>query len=611
MPSSWANLPNEILKQVFSYIDGCHLRLHYVCRAWRPTAQERLYSDIHVLANGHVREQLLARTLGDLNCQARHYVKNLTIDKYGETIDKNYALLTSICSICPNITSISIGAPSQQFYQLIYRLRESDHLQKIQRITEPWPKEYIADYCKAILLMKFSATEIFIYSDPTITSVPESSLVLEAFPVAKHLEEFPCLEKVVITTSAYMALPQFDKILDMCPKNKLKVVHLKLQNVEVDQQRRHSSAAKQINAKPQRVLSSVKELELENDALLTDQDLMYIMEKFPSLESLKATLYESGYFSDDENYSFIRSIQSMDTALRFIRYLWRIPCCDFGGFRIAPETMVEAILQTSKRVSINSMEIKSTHPHEPQFTSLGVVKWTTERQKMRRACFCIPPHMEALYQQALETFSSQVEELYLTGSAEYSDRGVNMDDLDEEEIAESRAIVSALEYALSNFSSLKELHLSAATLPTELFNNESTKKLRLDSLRIAYCSMDISTMNALSEILEYVEDLILERNSREYQWCFAEEMYMPQTAFGTIVLIHEYEFHYIVKMSTNARTVYIDFKHGDFMDEPERLTEEQYNSLKGQLDSDVYCTEINCAKWSTIDFSGIVFNNDE
>ncbi|KAL9545839.1 hypothetical protein MBANPS3_006950 [Mucor bainieri] len=600
MSSSWANLPNELLKEVFSYIGSSDLlNAEGVCRRWKPVAQEFLYSDIDICANGASSEQLLVQTLSDFNCEAQHYVKRLTIDRYNYVSGKNFTSLANICSMCPNIISISIREPSKQFYHLLGQLLKSGYLQKIQNIPEPSSLDCITEYSDAILLMKTSATEINIFSDPAI-AIPDHGSILDAFPVAQHLNDFCCLEKVVISTSA----------------NDLKAVHVVLRDLGTGQPRRRLTSTKQASLKPPgRMLSAVKELLLMTDVLLTDQDLKYIMEKFPALENLETCFGSYTSFSNDRDYTFISSIQSTDTVLKFVQYLWRIPCCYSRWFRIAPEVMFKAISQTAKCRQINSLSIESVYQQESQFTSFGVIGRSSKQTVNKCICLCIPPGMEALYQHALEAFSSQVEDLDLIGSTQYDEQDVYIAQLGEEETADDETVISSLEFALTNYNNLKRLRLSWATLPWKFSNkhDESTKKLRLDNLTIETCSLKMEAFSVLSERLEYVEELWLERNIWESEFGYLEEIYMPQTAFGKIFVSQEHNFHYRCKISTKTTITYIDFQHGEmFGEEPERLTKEQYEMWRHRHYNETeYFIEIDCAAWSTISFNNLQFRNGQ
>ncbi|KAL9550089.1 hypothetical protein MBANPS3_004900 [Mucor bainieri] len=577
MSPPWTTLPQELVRKVFSETDHRNiLELQHVCQAWRPAAQERLYTFITITASGESRrEQRLVQSLSSSGSKARNFVKNIRILPLVHNKSLNLTSLEVICSLCPNVTSIKFTPSSRQIYQIIYQLCEAQHLQKLQCITAPWKgiafdynlggdfEGYLHDYCKLMLLLKNSATEITICSKAS-AAISEHSSIMEAFPLAKHLKTFVCLEKIVIIPSAYLTLTQFGELLDMCSSTKVRAVKLIPRS-----KRRLLSTASQVHVQPQKTFSSVKELTLDEMVLLTDQDLQWIMEKFPALHHLfvRLAIPKYGAYSDDNQ----RSIQSADTAIAFVKYLWRIPHFDFEGFKTTSEIMSKVISQISKcDYQVNTIDLQSTNRDE--LLDLPTLAATSKTSLTNTIQLRIPPHMKSLFKHATQAFSSQANALYLQGSTVASRRTINLP-LDTRTKAESKALVRSLEYAIDNYTRLKSVSLDMVTLPSRYFNSTTfNRRWRLDKLHMMRCSKNAGIWNILSKRLEHVENF-------EADWYHcntlfeAGDLYMPHTTFQDICL-KGYPFRF-VKVCTDATTMYIDFE-GSQSDEDQSFEDLPY-----------------------------------
>ncbi|KAL9546333.1 hypothetical protein MBANPS3_006720 [Mucor bainieri] len=590
MSSPWITLPQELVKKVFSKVDDKQdiLELQHICLAWRPSALEKLYASITIPGDGGDKEQHLVQTLKNPSSETIHYVKKITVSPVNH--DK------AICNLCPNITGIDILTPTRQFYQHLCQLRQAQRLQKLQSVSRPW-KDGVDDYGKLMLLIKNSATEISICSS-TNAAISESNPITEAFTLAKHLKDFVCLEKIVVTTSVYLTLTQLGELLDMCPSTKIKVVEFTPQQIGIKHQSRLLSAASQIHAQPQRVLSSVKELILLQRTLPVDQDLQCIMKKFPALQKMVVQLGLSRFrdFSDSE-----RSIQSADTAIAFVKYLWRIPYFDFQGFKTDPETMSRIISQTSKYDQVNRVCLTSTHRDELNLTTLGALRWKSSGEETTKSVdLRIPPDLESLYLHATQAFSPHVNSLHLQGSAIMGhERGTIDLPVNDRTKVESKTLVSSLEYAINNYPGLKTLVLCGAAFPPTYFDAAFKRRLRLDFLVVKECSMNAETWDILSKRLEHVTSFKIDLYNWNRNNPLEEDVYMPHTTLGDIFLF-DYLFRF-VKICTSTSTTYIDFKEEDSMDKPERLTEQQYSTIRlRSATPNEYCQTIICKGWSSV-----------
>ncbi|KAL9539771.1 hypothetical protein MBANPS3_010077 [Mucor bainieri] len=588
MSPPWTTLPQELVKKVFSEVDDKDtLELQCICKAWRSAAQEKLYTSITVPGDGGDKEQHLVQILCTPGNKARHYVKNIYISPlnyYNSSL--NCMSLVAICSLCPNITMINTKRPTAKFYQLLCQLRKAQHLQKLQRISEPYMGA-TEDYIKIMLLLKNSATAITICNNINI-DISKSNPIMEAIPLAKHLKEFVYLEEL-------------SELLDMCSSTKIRMVRLQ----PVDMKRAHPGrrllTASQANVQPPRALHSVKELSISQAALPGDEDLQCIMKKFPALHRLSV---DAGFpmesdLSDNEEQG--RIIQSEDTAIAFVKYLWRIPYVNFEQLKTTPEIMSKIISQISKCNQVNSINLESTYGYELDLPILGAAKWKDNKEETAKSIeLCIPPRLESLYQHATQAFSSQANTLHLNGSASWADlESAVVFPLDDRTKADSKALVSSLEYVINNYTGLKTLCLFSAILPPTYFNAAFKRRLRLDELMIRVCSMNAETWNMLSERLEYVASFKIQMPGWNGGYSLQENLYIPHTTLGNISLF-EYYFRF-VKISTDITTAYIDFKEELSGDEPERLTEQQYNEIRLGLEvPDEYCLKLVCKEWSSV-----------
>ncbi|KAL9539770.1 hypothetical protein MBANPS3_010076 [Mucor bainieri] len=613
MSSPWTALPQELVRKVFSELAATRdiLKLQCICKAWRSAAQEKLYTSIRITLTGARREQRLVQALFTPGSKARYYVKSLFILTFGN--DENLNLI-----------------PARILYQTIHQLREAQHLQKLQWITTPWPgaylddnhdgnfDDYLNDYGELMLLLKNSATQFTIYSN-TNTAITEHDSIIEAFPLAKQLKMFVCMEQILIRTSVYLTLTQLGELLDMCPSTKVRVVELSSHYVQTGHQGRLlSTVSQEVNTvHPQRALTSVKELKLEQRALPTDQDLQWIMEKFPALHRLVARLVvrlDIYRYGNDivANAHERRIVYSADTAIAFVKYLWRIPHSDFEGFKTTPETMSKIISRISQCNQANSLSLASTYKDERELPTLTATRNTPDKGEATKSIeLRIPLHLESLFQYALQAFSSHTNfALRLRGSVisdMNNERAVDLP-LNDRTQLESKTLVSSLEYAINNYSGLKTLALCNAVFPPTYFDTAFKKRLQLDELSIRGCSMNAETWDILSKRLEHVTSFKVELRGWDYKNPFDEEdLYMPHTTFGDIYL---YEYHgEFVKICTNAATVYVDL----YGIEPDKLllTEQQYNDI--QLESDFpyeYCQKITCKEWSSVSNKYVTIHNN-
>ncbi|KAK4510905.1 uncharacterized protein ATC70_000014 [Mucor velutinosus] len=451
-----------------------------------------------------------------------------------------------------------------------------------------------------MMAFKDTLVDILVNRDQSI-DLPQTGPIKDAFKIAAHLGEFKCLKRLHIDFAKDVALHKVDELLALCPSAST------LEDVKITMAIKTEEETfddDYVDVHGIRRLPSVNKLTLINREHLSNQDMVYIMHKFPGLTHLHSTT-EGHYLEEPEVGCY-----TSEVVQQFSRYISNLDRCHISLFKAAPALILDAIRQLSKGFKVDDLLVYASDETDDEKCAYLNILEPTQMQHMSHTVYLILPtlHIDPLNQTALEAFAPQVKKLQLYGTLNPKRTRTNATPFSNVQMTTNKILSESAEYILSNFSRLRKLCLYNLIISTKSFTGTiPAARLQLEDVYIYQCALNSKTLRQFSRYLDFVkrfrledvsfwirDDLSIVDNQKNY------EIDMPYTAFGTIFMPGDNRADSIlVKICTDTTTNH--FLHGSHHDDSYELTEQGYNEIES-LDSNAQSIHVKCRRFTAIDF---------
>ncbi|CAO0802024.1 unnamed protein product [Mucor circinelloides] len=591
----WVQLPYEIQTRIFRHLDhDALIELQKACRYWKLAAIELLYNEITIHTDGkRRRENKLIQVLGHSDNLAKYFVKKVIVDEHWRDTktSRDYSILSALGSLCPNLMIVESNRPTRQFYRELLELRLAGHLEKVEYISDPRYSQ-TKNYYKTMMLFKDTLAEILVNRDLSI-DLPETGSIKAAFKIANHLGQFKCLKRLHIDLAKDVGLHKVEELLALC-SGKLETLTVTM----AIRQEEETFGDDCIDIQSLHRLPSVKKLTVINRERLSNQDMVYIMHKFPELKYLHS--FSEGPYSKQPDVGFY----SPDIVQQFFRYISHLYRCHLSAFRATPILVLDAISQLSRGFKVDDLLVNACDEADDEKFAYLTILEPTRTQKLYHTVHVILPtlHINPLYQTTLEAFAQQITKLRLYGTMDS-----NAALFSDTQIVTNRALSESIKFILSSFTRLRKLHLYNLIISTRPPSTIPTAKLHIDDLYIYQCALIPHALKQMSQYLNCVDRFYLGKTSfwisngmalvdgqRHY------DIDMPHTAFGSIDLCDNNIAKLVLVKICTETTVH--FFHLDNINATYRgLTQEEYDQIKTSNNT-IQRINIACRKYTVVDF---------
>lgn len=310
------NLPFEILFNIFQHLDDGDLATcRQSCRNWDQPAHCAMYIKIHITTEKRVLQYIAIITTTDLGKFAneidlgKSYERNRDYNTYKLMYDNYTSILTILGKFCPTVQIIKLSDASQikAFHEALLHQMRNGNFRNIAMILPPRHCKKIIFYHDIALLMCERMDNMYLTDSlPTTASF--------------SLQKFTNLKKLRIDSRESLVF--FDRFLDSNTSNipnsvQFRGIMLNNATVRCDTDQSDSSTNLSV-IKPFHHLQSFRGY----DAFYSDQEVKYIMLKFPALRDLVIDSSLEGAVSTN---------LSEDIMVDFFNYALYIPVARVGN----------------------------------------------------------------------------------------------------------------------------------------------------------------------------------------------------------------------------------------------------------------------------------------
>ncbi|GAN05035.1 hypothetical protein MAM1_0080d04504 [Mucor ambiguus] len=532
---------------------------------------------------------------------ARQFVRKLVVDEQWiyERSSRDYTILSALGRLCPNLMIIESNKPTREFYKELLNLRQEGHLSRVEHISEP-NHSHTRNYYKTTMAFKDTLVELLVSRDLNI-DIRQTGSIKAAFKIAEYLGEFKCLKRLHFDLAQDVALHRIEDLLSLCSNTSM-LEAVKVTMAIKKEEETFDSDCTDVHGLSR--LPSVKKFTLINREHLSNQDMVYIMHKFPGLKHLHFTT-EGHYSEESENECY-----TTEVVQQFSRYMSQLDRCHLSLFKAAPALILDAITQLSRGFKVDDLLVHASELVDDEKCGYLNILEPTQMQRMSHTIHLILPtlHVGPLYQTALEAFAPQIKKLQIYGTMNPKGTRTNTSSISNVQIATNRILSESVSFVSSNFTRLRKLYLYNLIISTrsstEMMRNT---RLHLDDLYIYQCALNPQTLHRFSHCLDYVRRFRLEDVAfwirddltmvDDQKSC---EIDMPYTAFDTIFLPDDHPADVIlVKVWTDTTTKH--FLHRRNHDGGNEVAEQDYNEIKA-LDGNTQSIHVKCRKCTAIDF---------
>ncbi|KAL9542902.1 hypothetical protein MBANPS3_008375 [Mucor bainieri] len=543
MASSWESLPKELLKAIFtnSVVRAQDLQLQLTCKSWNKVAKEIRYHQLHISQfTTRSSVEKLIESLQQPNNEARHIVKQFNLCDASHAQD----LATTILSLCPNLTTLFGSELNQEatetLLDALYLLRSGGLLQRLEIVRLPL---YSTD--SGQLEEK--------YNRAMLKCRPYNAPPQHFIEALDRLAEFPRLKALKITLECITYLYEVDSFIQKLDR-KIDTLTICLQNDRVLQP---LESVNYSNIMPR---PHMKKLNINIDKLRAE-DLEYIMNKFPELESLEV------HFIGDTNEVpaslTLDTTNSLNIMARFLEYLVELPSYVLDWITIPTTRLRPTLSDIKKYIHITELTISDAVPAIPNTHFCLLPRNATDRYECSGYMFLLTRQQQqqrkSLYEYALDLMKEDIRQLTLECAiedADPEDEGVR-----QEHTAACKDQGDAVVVALNTLPFLKSLSAENAVITTiaPSTTNPTSSKLKLEKVTFgtgihpdAYFEMS----RRISHVKIFTIDISYGGNQVDSRGYFIN---MPHTTFGDIRIKDSWGNHCITKLYTPSGITYHGF----------------------------------------------------
>lgn len=354
------SLPFEILRQIFTYLETEELlECQHACKNWYNASLELLYSNIQIFSkNGCFK---YVRTISN-HPQLGHYLRQIgTASAY---IWDECNLLNGLAEYCPNLLKFKSNEQSLNFWIRISYLAREGRFSRLQCLPRSRSSN-LESYIYTTLFFKESLTSLSIQDESSRFGLNLNRLVAYQ-TLQDQIHQFKNLQSVKLSYHSNRQLSYLDAFIEGCPY--LKNIDLQLsicitEKVVV-------GPAKIIKPRPH-----IQELLCTWPMIDNEIEIKYLMQKFPSLQSLKIYLcYRSNlcptgvvgdlvrYILAVPSFQVAFSLRHEDFRKAWVELMQMNDICSDVTFKysyadIVPDTVYMNIKNDSLAININTTEV--------------------------------------------------------------------------------------------------------------------------------------------------------------------------------------------------------------------------------------------------------------
>ncbi|KAI9349402.1 hypothetical protein BD770DRAFT_413257 [Pilaira anomala] len=274
-----AVFPQEVLNLIFFYLstrDLLHCQL--VNSIWNEASVRLLYSDICL---NLVQTELYIRTISN-SSRLSSYLKYIDFGWQLTTIRNNEVwkkdrLLSIILQHCPNILKLHAYNPSPEIWTRLMYASKEGQLTHLQCLPIHTTARQIDSYAYATLFFKDTLTTLLLCDDKTNDITTNWANSVGCQTVLSYITEFRHLQHLSVGSHTSQPLDSFDALIEDCR-------HLKSFSVRL-----YPVTQSETEEKTNRTIyprHGVHKLTCDWEIIKGDDQLKYIMLKFPSLQDL-------------------------------------------------------------------------------------------------------------------------------------------------------------------------------------------------------------------------------------------------------------------------------------------------------------------------------------
>ncbi|GAN04614.1 hypothetical protein MAM1_0068d04075 [Mucor ambiguus] len=601
-------LPPEILGKIFTESNISKndlLQLQITCKHWSPIAEKALYTSINLEGADSdniscfaalKRAKLLIRSLVLPNNHSRIWIQTIN---FGQIFDSPQSEYTSqdphfnialLAHLCPNIRNVFANAVTKDFYKLLTQLHCDGYLQHLQNIC--WPEltdsldhNLWISYHTMLKEFKYSIKEILLL-DPSSNGLPNSiALAKKHLITTDTLRNFAKLESIHVLEFARMKLHQLEKYIRQYASQ--------LRHVKIDMKDetgiRHEGSVNMITAQPQQ---QVIQLEIMFNEPITKDDMLYMMQHFPSLQELCFAV--NGPLDD------LSDSIDIATIYQFLEYLFTIPYVDFDEIHLSIDNIPQLIHFVTRSIQVKTVRFSALDPKGEDQGLISLQCRTknpkainkSEQTKTDSCQFEI-----TLISHEPQMLLSHVLNVIKTGDVEKLIIGPQYI---QESTLSLQITQDMIDVILNNYQVLKSLIFTLVEFPenTPAVSAPGQKK-HLETLALQECVINSSYLVELSRRIEHVDELrYLDSNVDQY-YLDSENakisVHMPHTTFSSVRFMFPAIRPYLIQITTPNACIRIKTSRKQGMIP---ISSEEYTQI--EIENDTYQVDMICNAVNTI-----------
>jgi hypothetical protein len=318
--NSWAQLPAEITQAIFCRISkpSEFIQLQLVCRNWGIIAQQNLYHNVFLEANTVL--ELYTRTI----TTASNIGQLTKIIDFGASTSRAISeAIPTLSHHCPCLTHIFVKYPQIDFYYSLLLALSEHRFQFLEYVPTSTGPFSIEKYYEIVIALRQRLTVLRLEDHSQGHITPNSIILFKK--IANQLLDFPRLTTLEIHRDTNKSIMQFDKLIQDCPLlDSLHVYIFNIYDQQIDE-RKHilddfdyavPLDLTQIVPRPH-----IKAIKNSRFVFYSDQDIQYLVHKFPLLHSFEL---RTDVYSRLKMVEFGKRI-SIDATVELFTYIAHIP----------------------------------------------------------------------------------------------------------------------------------------------------------------------------------------------------------------------------------------------------------------------------------------------
>ncbi|KAI8049334.1 hypothetical protein BDF21DRAFT_468979 [Thamnidium elegans] len=332
-------LPFELLQLIFIQLTNQDLlQCQLTCKRWNQVSAELFYSNIK-MKNTH-RYYEYTCTIKNSPRLAR-FLKYVDIgytlgNQLGETYDLN-DLLSTVVENCPNLLELRGIEPNYSFWTRLTYAANQGQLLRLRRLPKP-TNNCIESYIYTALSFKKTLNSLVLCGQPGYYSLRKFNYATSYQIIFNSIKEFSNLQDLVVGHYTDQLLSYWDAWIDNCHYLKSLTVSL------------FYTTQRELIRKPDRepnksILqrSDIQKLDCHWEIIKCDEQLKYIIHKFPKLQDLKV-VFDPHLENDQKRIS---NYLSSSVMVEFLQYASTIPKINIG-FDINKEYVIDIFTRPKK-----------------------------------------------------------------------------------------------------------------------------------------------------------------------------------------------------------------------------------------------------------------------